>query len=285
MSHIRANLTSAMVALLVPGVLVAQAEEEIRRAVIAHYEAISAGEMSLVVDQHVGEFTGFLFGAGTLDRFGSHDEQRQAWIEEGGELGADLTPRDIEVVVLDDVALALFFLDGSLTLPDGQTLTGSWGVTEVWVREGDEWKELHHHDSPVSAAAGGEAAAIERTTREWAAAYVEGDAARAASFLTEGAVFVPPNAPVISGRAAIEDWSRGLLELGSFDAIAVRVDDVRIAGGWALSLGSWAVDFSSGGETSADTTRNAVLWERQPDGSWKAAHDIWNSALPLPDVP
>lgn len=285
MRRIPTVIPCVLVALFAPGILVAQAEEEVRRAVIAHYAAITAGDTEFVIDQHAGEFTGFLFGQGTLERFGSHEEQRQAWIEDAGELGADLAPRDIEVVVLDDVALALFFLDGSLTLPDGQTLTGSWGVTEVWVLAGDEWKELHHHDSPVEAEAGAEEEAIERITREWAAAYVAGDASRAASFLTEGATFVPPNAPAISGRAAIEEWSRGLLDQGTFDAIAVRVDDVRIAGDWALSLGSWAVDFSSGGATSADTTRNAVLWERQADGSWKAAHDIWNSALPLPDVP
>lgn len=340
--------------------------------------------------------------------------------EAPGEFRAEVTPHDIEVVLRDDVALALFYLDGTFTWPGGVTLEGPWRVTEVWIREDGEWKELHHHDSPLRAGAGeqesaaeaidsirraemvafseadverllglfsedavvmppgeplvtgraeerawledlyegfevdarytdsdltlldgvayetlaftmtltpkdegkptsvegkglhiyqrqpdgswkivldiwnanqpaaspeGSAAAIERTTRDWAAAYVAGDAARAASFVTEDGVFVPPNAPRISGRDAIRRYNEQLLEDVSIEEVTTIVDGARFAGDWAVSHGSWALVFSENGESFADTTRYVVIWERQPDGSWLAARDIWNSALPAAAEP
>jgi uncharacterized protein (TIGR02246 family) len=124
------------------------------------------------------------------------------------------------------------------------------------------------------------AAAIEQTTRDWAAAYQAGDAARAASFVTDDGLFVPPNAPRISGRDAIQRYNKRLLDAVSIEQVTTTVDGVRLAGDWAVSHGSWAIVFSENGRSFADTTRYVAIWERQADGSWKVAHDIWNSALP-----
>ena len=43
-----------------------------------------------------------------------------------------------------DVAVATFYLVGT-----HKTTSGAWRVTAVWVREGDAWKEAHHHESPL----------------------------------------------------------------------------------------------------------------------------------------
>ena len=28
-------------------------------------------------------------------------------------------------------------------------VSGTWRVTEVWVKQGSDWKEAHHHESPL----------------------------------------------------------------------------------------------------------------------------------------
>lgn len=123
-------------------------------------------------------------------------------------------------------------------------------------------------------------AAITRATRDWAVAFQAGDVARASSFVTSGGVLVPPNEPVVSGREAIEAWARRLYENVTIDRVVSTTDSVRVAGDWAVSRGSWAIDLTVAGTPAVDTTRYVVIWERQPDGSWKTAYDIWNSAIP-----
>ena len=50
--------------------------------------------------------------------------------------------------IYGDVAVATFYLVGTHTWA-GETKHGTWRVTAVWVRKGNEWKEAHHHESPL----------------------------------------------------------------------------------------------------------------------------------------
>jgi ketosteroid isomerase-like protein len=56
---------------------------------------------------------------------------------------------DFNAQIYGDVAVATFYLVGTHAR-GGETRRGTWRVTAVWVREGDEWKEAHHHESPLS---------------------------------------------------------------------------------------------------------------------------------------
>ena len=122
---------------------------------------------------------------------------------------------------------------------------------------------------------------ITRTTHEWVAAFEAGDAARGASFVTVDAMLVPPNEAVVTGAEAIEAWSQRMFEGVTVEEATNTVGAVRVAGDWAVSHGEWQMTMSVGGATVSDTTRYMLIWERQTDGSWKVAHDIWNSALPV----
>jgi ketosteroid isomerase-like protein len=54
--------------------------------------------------------------------------------------------------IYGNVAVATFYLVGPRTV-DGATRNSTSRVTAVWVREGGEWKEAHHHESPLSGGA------------------------------------------------------------------------------------------------------------------------------------
>ena len=122
---------------------------------------------------------------------------------------------------------------------------------------------------------------ITRTTHEWVAAFEAEDAAHAATFLTDAAVLVPPNEAVVTGAEAIEAWSQRMFDGMTVQEATTTVGAVRVAGDWAVSHGEWQMTMSVGGATVGDTTRYLLVWERQADGSWKVAYDIWNSALPV----
>ncbi len=49
-----------------------------------------------------------------------------------------------------NVAVATFYLVGTLT-NGGKTKDVTNRVSAVWVKDGGEWKEAHHHESPLTA--------------------------------------------------------------------------------------------------------------------------------------
>ena len=122
-------------------------------------------------------------------------------------------------------------------------------------------------------------AAITRATHEWVAAFEAGDVPRVMSFLTRDAVMIPPHEPPLTGAEAIEEWSRRMFEGVTVETATVTVDEVRVAGDWAVGHGVWRMTLSVDGMTVGDTTRYVLIWERQANGSWKIVHDVWNSAL------
>jgi len=134
---------------------------------------------------------------------------------------------------------------------------------------------------PASTGHGEDVAAITEATDRWAAAFERGDVEAALAFVTPDARFVPPNEPLVSGADAIEAWARGLFGQVNFERVASTVDTVLVAEDWAVSRGQWAVTLSAVDTTVTDTSRYVVIWERQADGSWKVAHDIWNIGRPL----
>ena len=127
---------------------------------------------------------------------------------------------------------------------------------------------------------GEDVAAIKQATVEWAAAFARGDVAGAAAFMTPAARLVPPSEPVVSGAAAIQAWAGSALSAMPFESVASTIDSVRVAGDWAVSRGSWSITMLAEGTTVSDTSRYVVIWERQADGSWKAAYDIWDFGHP-----
>lgn len=136
-----------------PGVVLAQsAEAEVRQAVMDHYSAIRSGDMEGVIGQHSDHFTGFLFDNGLLLDLPSREAQHAAW-DPMTAAGFTWTPdvRHLQVQVLGDVAVAMFYVVGPIAMPGEAPKMTTRRVSEVWVREDGRWVELHHHDSPLVA--------------------------------------------------------------------------------------------------------------------------------------
>jgi ketosteroid isomerase-like protein len=91
---------------------------------------------------------------------------------------------------------------------------------------------------------------------------------------------MPPNHPLVSGKAAIQAFLQGLMDAG---ATAIRLDTQRIAATGDLAWGRGAYTLSMtppGGAPVVDTGKYVVCYRRQPGGAWRAAADIFNSDGP-----
>ena len=107
-----------------------------------------------------------------------------------------------------------------------------------------------------------------------------GDAARWASLYTEDAVMMPPNSPVVDGRAAIESWL-AMLPVKITDAEGTALE-VEGAGSVAYVRGTYSMSLQIPGVPESVPQQGKLLqiYARQPDGSWLLARDIWNANAP-----
>ena len=101
--------------------------------------------------------------------------------------------------------------------------------------------------------------------------------------LRETGIQMPPNFGTNAGKAAIQGWNKGFLGLFSCQ-LKLSVDEVQVVADWAFERGRYDITLApkSGGASVDDHGKYITVYQRQPDGGWKIARDIWNSDRPLP---
>ena len=112
------------------------------------------------------------------------------------------------------------------------------------------------------------------------AAYVQavnaGDAARAANIFALDGVALEPNAPAISGKAAITKFYQAFPPIGDFKLYG---EQIEASGDLVVIRGSNAYNMMLPGAPTAvaDTGKFVEVWKKQADGTWKLLWDIGNS--------
>ena len=95
-------------------------------------------------------------------------------------------------------------------------------------------------------------------------------------------VMVPPNADMVEGLQAVENYRFGFIETPgvSLDFEILRAE-VSESGdmGWTLALGEITIE-QVGAEPGRDLVRDFHVWKKQPDGSRRVVVDVWNSGMP-----
>lgn len=127
----------------------AQDAASLRAAIERHYTAINSGETEVVWEHHRPDMSIFP-GNGTIL---VTDQDLQAGQEQGAALpfadDTNVFVNDFAAQIYDNVGVATFYLVGSVTT-DEVTTRATWRVTAVWVYEDGEWREAHHHESPLA---------------------------------------------------------------------------------------------------------------------------------------
>jgi uncharacterized protein (TIGR02246 family) len=127
----------------------------------------------------------------------------------------------------------------------------------------------------------------ERAIREADAATLKAAQAKdvdgvAANYAEDGS-WLPPNAPMVNGKAAIRAGWAKLIGSPGFN-IDWQIDKLEVgrAGDLAYTIYTYQLALEGpNGKPIADHGKDMAIWKKQPDGSWKMVADTFNSDLPL----
>ena len=129
--------------------------------------------------------------------------------------------------------------------------------------------------------------ALDKVVAEFVAAFNAKDAAKVASFYTEDAALMPPNAPMIKGRPNIEAFWRSAFEQGMSN-LKLRPFDSAVSGEQGYEAGTATLEIRPAGKEAGaaakpnaappvtDTSKYVVVYKRV-GADWKMAYDIFNS--------
>ncbi len=121
-------------------------------------------------------------------------------------------------------------------------------------------------------------AAIKATSAEWSKATQSKDLDKTMSFFADDAIVLSPKVPLVQGKDNIrKGFEQMLLVPGpglNFTTSGVEVarsDDL----GWEYGRYEFATTDKKG-KTTTDKGKYLTVWNKQPDGSWKAVADMDN---------
>jgi uncharacterized protein (TIGR02246 family) len=120
--------------------------------------------------------------------------------------------------------------------------------------------------------------AIEANDKAFTAAFNNGDAAAVAAMYGTDAKLLPPNGPIVEGRANIQTFWAGGISAG-LKMVSLTPVDVTVAGNLAIETGKYVTNVPAGGATVTDEGKYVVVWRREGRG-WKIIRDIFNSDKP-----
>lgn len=132
-----------------------------------------------------------------------------------------------------------------------------------------------------TATAEADLAAINNVLNKEVAAINAGDIEGLMAITTDDIVLMPSNEPARVGKEACRSWSQDFF--AQFSAqYAASSEEVVVAGDWAFQRYSDTITLTpvAGGEPMELQSKGIHIYQRQPDGSWKVARDIWNSNEP-----
>jgi ketosteroid isomerase-like protein len=131
------------------GAAMADDAGDVRATIEGHYAAINTMDTEAVLSHHLEDFTMFLSDETVL--------WESDWAEVSERMGAkvdfgtgNVRMSNFNAQIYGNVAVATFYLVGTHTY-GGKTRNVTKRVSAVWVKDGSEWKEAHHHESPLRA--------------------------------------------------------------------------------------------------------------------------------------
>lgn len=126
--------------------------------------------------------------------------------------------------------------------------------------------------------------AISKVVREYQDAVEAGDLDRWVEVNTDDALYMAPDQPLVSGKAAIRKWAKeGWFDLFTMKYDYVRLKDVEVVGTFAVGRTEFrlAATPKGGGKGIKGTGKGECVFRKQGDGSWKIARQTFNWDAPL----
>ncbi len=128
--------------------------DDVKAAVVRNYAALNAGDADAYVQLHSPNRSSFGGGGALLGRSDSLEDLEnekknlQAQFDAGVKFNVQL--RNPEVEVYGNAAVVTGYLVGTITSSDGTTRPTATRRSVVLIKQGDQWKAVHGHSSPLT---------------------------------------------------------------------------------------------------------------------------------------
>lgn len=131
----------------------------------------------------------------------------------------------------------------------------------------------------TSAAGHSEEQRIRDLDKEWSAAAASKDATKTASFYAEGGSLLPFNAPIVNGKARIQEAWAGLMAKPGY---ALHFEPTRVvvakSHDMAYDIGTFELTMTDDkGQPATVVGKYLVAWKKQKNGEWKVEADCFNT--------
>jgi ketosteroid isomerase-like protein len=116
---------------------------------------------------------------------------------------------------------------------------------------------------------------------QWAKAAAAKDVERTIAFYSNDAIVLPPNATSATSKESIRNaWKDMLASPGLVITWEPKKVKLGKSGEMAWVSGTYELTMNdASGKPTNDRGKYLEVWERQSDGNWKCAADMWNSDL------
>lgn len=138
--------------------------------------------------------------------------------------------------------------------------------------------------APPAGLSDADRAAIDSTARVFVRHALANDfAALTRDYYTDDAIVLPPNAPSVTGPAAIEAMFKTFPPITAFE---LKTEEVEGTADLAYVRGRYSMTMSPPGAPAiADSGKYLEIWRKRSDGSWRSSRDMFSSDVPLPPPP
>ena len=135
--------------------------------------------------------------------------------------------------------------------------------------------------------AGADEAAIAKSRTAYQTAAGSQDGVALAKLFTPEGVEMPPNAPAVKGRAAIEAFHKGFGQQWMMHGITITPTETRVVGDTAYDIGTYKQQLMAqkGGWMFDDKGKYVVLMKKDASGHWWITHAMYNSDVAPPAPP
>src|SRR2546423_1714508 len=125
--------------------------------------------------------------------------------------------------------------------------------------------------------------AIQLAVDNFTKAVLAGDFATAASEYADDGMLLPPNAPIVQGRPAIESFAASFGKVTTFNE---KIVELEARGDLAYARLTYDLAMTPPGSAAAlnDTGKLILIFRKQINGSWRVWRGIWNSDVSIKTV-
>lgn len=119
-------------------------------------------------------------------------------------------------------------------------------------------------------------------SREWSSLVASGNLEAGMNFWADDALMLPPDMPILDGRAAIREYVEAAAELPGFqiswEPVSAHVSE---SGDMAYMIERNVTELDDP-EGNRITMHGKVVtvWRKDSDGNWRNVVDMWNAAPP-----